>query len=69
MINLSIFFFSYILIILTILGYGLFFEKLIYDKKNIGNIKRIFSKEYEPYEIGYISKEKSKFNIFGKLQW
>ena len=42
---------------------------LVANKKNIGNIKKIFSKEYEPYEIGYISKEKSKFNIFGKLQW
>jgi len=42
---------------------------LVTNKKNIRNIKKIFSKEYEPYEIGYISKEKSKFNIFGKLQW
>ena len=39
------------------------------NKKNVKKIKKIFSKEYKPYEIGYVSKEKSKIKIFGKLQW
>ena len=42
---------------------------LIADKKNATKIKKIFSKEYRPYEIGFVSKEKSKIKIFGKLQW
>jgi len=42
---------------------------LITNKKNVKKIKRIFSKEYQPYEIGFISKEKSKIKVFGKLQW
>ena len=42
---------------------------LIANKKNIKKIKKIFSKKYQPYEIGYISKEKSKIKTFGKLVW
>ena len=42
---------------------------LITNKKNIKKIKKIFSKDYQPYQIGFISKEKSKFKTFGKLQW
>ena len=42
---------------------------LIADKKNIKKIKKIFSKEYRPYEIGFISKEKLKVKTFGKLKW
>ena len=42
---------------------------LIANKKNAKKIKRIFSKEYQPYEIGFISREKSKIKVFGKLQW
>jgi phosphoribosylaminoimidazole (AIR) synthetase len=42
---------------------------LISNKKNIKNIKKIFTKEYQPYQIGFISKEKSKVKTFGKLQW
>jgi len=42
---------------------------LITNKKNINNIKKIFSKDYQPYQIGFISKEKSKVKTFGKLQW
>jgi len=33
---------------------------LITNKRNINKIKKIFSKEYQPYQIGFISKEKSK---------
>jgi len=42
---------------------------LIANKKNIKSIKKIFTKNYKPYEIGYITKSKSKINTFGKLQW
>tara|TARA_B100000029_G_scaffold220736_1_gene218425 strand:- start:6709 stop:7755 length:1047 start_codon:yes stop_codon:yes gene_type:complete len=42
---------------------------LITNKKNIKNIKKIFSNEYQPYEIGYITKEKNKIKTFGKMLW
>jgi len=42
---------------------------LIASRKNVEKIKRIFSKEYKPYEIGSVSKGKSKIKSFGKLQW
>ena len=42
---------------------------LITDKSNVSKIKKIFSKEYQPYQIGFISKEKSKIKTLGKLRW
>ena len=42
---------------------------LIADKKKIKKIKKIFPKDYKPYEIGYISKGDRKFITYGKLQW
>ena len=42
---------------------------LITNKKNIIKIKNIFSKDFKPYEIGFISKEKSKVKTFGELKW
>jgi|TARA_B110000438_G_C15737458_1_gene616950 phosphoribosylformylglycinamidine cyclo-ligase len=42
---------------------------LIAKKNNIKKIKKVFSKKYEPYPIGYISKENKKFNLFGKIKW
>jgi len=42
---------------------------LIAEKKNVKKIKKIFSKEYKPYEIGIITKGKSKITTFGKLKW
>ena len=42
---------------------------LIANKRNVNKIKKIFSREYQPYQIGFISKEKSKIKTFGKLQW
>jgi hypothetical protein len=35
----------------------------------VNKIKKIFSKEYQPYQIGFISKEKSKIKTLGKLRW
>ena len=42
---------------------------LITNKQNVDKIKKIFSKEYQPYQIGFISKEKSKIKTLGKLRW
>ena len=42
---------------------------LIANKKNIRKIKKIFPNKYLPYEIGYVSKEKKRINIFGKIKW
>ena len=42
---------------------------LITNKKNINKIKKIFTKEYMPYEIGFVSKEKKRINILGKIIW
>jgi len=42
---------------------------LITNRNKINKIKKIFSKEYQPYEIGFIKKGKAKNKIFGKLQW
>ena len=37
---------------------------LITNKKNVKKVKKIFSKEYLPYEIGFVSKGKSKIKTF-----
>jgi len=42
---------------------------LIANRQNVQKIKRIFSKEYQPYQIGVVSKGKLKIKTFGKLQW
>ena len=42
---------------------------LIVDKKNIKRIKKIFTKKFKPYEIGFISKNKSKVNLSKSLIW
>ena len=42
---------------------------LITNKRNIEKIKNIFSKAYQPYPIGFVTKEKLKIKTFGKLQW
>jgi len=42
---------------------------LIAEKKNLLKIKKIFKKEYRPYEIGFVSKGKSRINTVGKIKW
>ena len=42
---------------------------IIVDKKKVSKIKKYFSKNYQPYKIGFISKNKTKAKIFGKLRW
>jgi phosphoribosylformylglycinamidine cyclo-ligase len=42
---------------------------LIAKKRNIKKIKKYFSKEYMPYEIGFISNIKKKVNVFNEIKW
>ena len=42
---------------------------MIVNKKNIKEIKKIFPSNFMPYEIGYISEDKEKANIFNSLKW
>ncbi len=42
---------------------------IVISKKNISQIKKIFSKKYKPYEIGFISKDKNKVNLINNLKW
>ena len=42
---------------------------LIANKKNVIKIKKIFSKKYQPYQIGFVTKGKLKIKTFSKLQW
>ena len=42
---------------------------LIVPKKNITKIKKIFSKQFIPYEIGYISKGEKRFNLSNSIRW
>ena len=42
---------------------------IITERKNINKIKKSFTKDYTPYEIGYISKDNKKFNLINKIKW
>ena len=42
---------------------------LITPKKNISKIKKFFSKQFMPYEIGFISKNKKKVNLSNSVIW
>jgi len=42
---------------------------LIAKKQNVKKIKKYFSKEYMPYEIGYITKDNRKKNVYNKIKW
>ena len=42
---------------------------IICPKKNVTKIKKYFSNRYQPYEIGYISKDSKKLNLFNDLKW
>ena len=42
---------------------------LIVNKKNVKRVKGFFSKDFQPYEIGFISNSKKKFIVSGSLQW
>jgi len=42
---------------------------LIVKKKNVKKIKKYFSREYTPYKIGYVSKDKKRIHIYNKIKW
>ena len=42
---------------------------LIVKKKNVKKIKKFFTKEYMPYEIGKISNSRKRINLSNFLQW
>jgi len=42
---------------------------IIVDRKNINKIKKYFSTDFKPYEIGYITKAKKKISLINKIKW
>ena len=42
---------------------------LIINKKNLQKVKKCFSKQFQPYVIGKISKNTKKVKINGKIKW
>ena len=42
---------------------------LISKRKNLNQIKRLFEKNYQPYEIGFVSRDKKNIKISGKIIW
>jgi len=42
---------------------------LIVKKQNLKKIKKYFSKTFAPYEIGFISKNVKKLNVYNKIKW
>ena len=42
---------------------------LIAPRKNILKIKKVFSKRFAPYEIGYITKDKIEVNLSNSVKW
>ena len=42
---------------------------LIVKQKNVSKIKKIFSKEFKPYEIGYITKNKKRIIMINSIKW
>ena len=42
---------------------------VLIDKKNFLKIKRYFKKDFMPYEIGFISKNKKRLNLLNSIKW
>ena len=42
---------------------------IIVPKKHVSKIKKFFTKRFTPYEIGFISSDKNKVNLFNSLKW
>tara|TARA_Y100000816_G_scaffold290778_1_gene280306 strand:+ start:863 stop:1879 length:1017 start_codon:yes stop_codon:yes gene_type:complete len=42
---------------------------IIAKRENLKKIKKYFSKQFYPYEIGFISKNSKKLNLYNKLKW
>ena len=42
---------------------------IIINKKNINKVKKYFTKDYMPYEIGYVSEDFKKLNLYNSIKW
>ena len=42
---------------------------LITTRNKISKIKKVFKKQFKPYEIGYVSRDKKRFNISNSIRW
>ena len=42
---------------------------LIVSKKNIKKIQTVFTKEFMPYEIGFISKDNNRIRLSNSIKW
>ena len=42
---------------------------LIVSKKNLIRVKKIFTKDFMPYEIGFITNDRNNVNLSGSLKW
>ena len=42
---------------------------IIINKKNINKVKKYFTKDYMPYEIGYVSEGFKKLNLYNSIKW
>jgi len=42
---------------------------IIVEKKNLKQIKKYFSKDSMPYEMGYISNKGKRFNLYNSIRW
>ena len=42
---------------------------IIINKKNINKVKKYFTKDYMPYEIGYVSEGVKKLNLYNSIKW
>ena len=42
---------------------------LIINKKNVKKIKKYFTKEFMPYEIGYVSQSIKRINFYNSIKW
>ena len=42
---------------------------IIINKKNINKVKKYFTKDYMPYEIGYVSESVKKLNLYNTIKW
>ena len=42
---------------------------IIVKRKNVAKIKKLFVKDYKPYEIGFITKSSKRFNLINEVKW
>ena len=42
---------------------------IIINKKNLNKVKKYFTKDYMPYEIGSVSKSVKKLNLYNSIKW